>query len=51
VQAGDIIIAIDGKDVQDIYDYMHCLEELKKGQEAAVIVKRGGDTLKLIVSP
>ena len=51
VQAGDIIIAIEGKDVQDIYDYMHCLEELKKGQEAAVIVRRGGDTLKLIVSP
>ncbi len=51
VQAGDIIIAIEGNDVQDIYDYMHCLEELKKGQEAAVIVKRGGDTLKLIVSP
>ena len=51
VQAGDIIIEIDGKDVQDIYDYMHRLEELKKGQEVAVIVKRGEDALKLIVSP
>ncbi len=51
VQAGDIIIEIDGKDVQDIYDYMHRLEELKKGQEVAVIVKRGEDVLKLIVSP
>ena len=51
LQAGDIIIEIDGKDVQDIYDYMHRLEELKKGQEVAVIVKRGEDALKLIVSP
>ena len=51
VQAGDIIIEIDGKDIQDIYDYMHRLGELKKGQEVAVMVKRGKDTLKLIVSP
>ena len=51
VQAGDIIIEIDGKDIQDIYDYMHRLGELKKGQEVTVMVKRGEDTLKLIVSP
>ena len=51
VQAGDIIIEIDGKDIQDIYDYMHRLGELKKGQEVAVMVKRGENTLKLIISP
>ena len=51
VQAGDIIIEIDGKDIQDIYDYMHRLGELKKGQEVTVMVKRGENTLKLIISP
>ena len=50
IQPGDIIIEIDGKDVQDIYDYMHRLGDLKKGQRVAVKIKRGEDTLELIVN-
>lgn len=50
IQSGDIIIEIDGKDIQDIYDYMHRLGDLKKGQRVAVKIKRGEDTLELVVN-
>ena len=38
------------KDVQDIYDYMHRLGDLKKGQRVAIKIKLGEDTLELIVN-
>ena len=50
IKPGDIIIEIDGKDIQDIYDYMHRLGDLKKGQRVAVKIKRGEDTLELVVN-
>lgn len=50
IQGGDIIIEIGGKDVQDIYDYMHRLGELKKGQTVDVKVKRGEETLSFAVN-
>ncbi|MBC8323576.1 MAG: M20/M25/M40 family metallo-hydrolase [Candidatus Marinimicrobia bacterium] len=50
IMGGDIIIEIGGKDVQDIYDYMHRLGELKKGQTVEVKVKRGEETLSFTVN-
>jgi membrane-associated protease RseP (regulator of RpoE activity) len=47
---GDTLIEIGGKDVQDIYDYMHRLGELKKGQSVDVKVKRGEETLSFTVN-
>jgi hypothetical protein len=38
---GDIIIAIDGKEIKDIYDYMYRLGELEHGQTVDVDVRRG----------
>lgn len=49
IQSGDILIEIDGKDIQDIYDYMHRLEKLKKGQRVVIKVQRGGETVELTV--
>jgi len=46
---GDILIEINGKEIKDIYDYMHRLGSLKKGQEVPVKVLRGNDTLELFV--
>ena len=46
---GDIIIAIEGKTVKDIYDYMYRLGELKKGQSVNVTVRRGEEELELTV--
>ena len=48
VRGGDIIVALGGKGVLNIYDYTAILGELKVGQETEIIVKRGEKvTLKL----
>ncbi|GJQ63175.1 MAG: hypothetical protein SCALA702_22280 [Melioribacteraceae bacterium] len=46
---GDIIVSMDGKEVENIYDYMHRLGDLKKGQIIEVQVKRGEEIVKLEV--
>ena len=47
MQKGDIITAIEGKDVTSIYDYMYRLGELKKGQVVSVAVLRGDKSIIL----
>lgn len=44
---GDIIIAIDGKEIKNIYDYMYRLAELSSGQIVIVTVVRGEGKLEL----
>lgn len=46
---GDIIIAMEGKPVGDIYEYMARLKEFEKGQRISVEVIRGKEKLILIV--
>jgi len=46
---GDIIIEIEGKEIKDIYDYMHRLGTLKKGQEVSVKIMREEESISLIV--
>ncbi|MFO7614317.1 MAG: M20/M25/M40 family metallo-hydrolase [Bacteroidales bacterium] len=46
---GDIITAIDGKPVNDIYDYMNRLQRLNPGQVISVDVMRGDEKLVLII--
>ena len=46
---GDIITAIEGKSVGNIYDYMSRLGQLKEGQSIVVTVKRDGDLLELVI--
>ena len=49
MQKGDIIVAMEGKSVKDIYDYMYRLGEFKSGQRISVDVLRGEKTVILIV--
>ncbi|HCW76121.1 MAG TPA: aminopeptidase [Candidatus Marinimicrobia bacterium] len=49
IQKGDIIIAMEGKPVQNIYDYMYRLAEFKAGQRISVDVMRDGKKVILIV--
>lgn len=49
MEKGDIIVAIDGKPINDIYEYMHRLGELKSGQITTVEVLRAGEKKVLIV--
>lgn len=46
---GDVITAIDGLKVNDIYDYMNRLKKLQPGQRISVDVLRNNEKLVLIV--
>lgn len=49
LKKGDIIVALDGKKVENIYDYMNRLKELQSGQRISVEVMRDGEKVILIV--
>lgn len=49
MQKGDIIVAMEGKPIQNIYDYMYRLAEFKAGQRISVDVMRNGKKVILIV--
>jgi aminopeptidase YwaD len=49
MQQGDTIVAIEGKSVGNVYDYMSRMEQLKEGMDIVVTVKREGETLDLVV--
>ena len=49
MQKGDRIVALDGKEVKDIYDYMNRLSTFKQGQRINVDVMRGDKKVILIV--
>jgi Zn-dependent M28 family amino/carboxypeptidase len=46
---GDVIVAIEGKPVNDIYEYMHRLGELRTGERISVEILRNGQKEILIV--
>ncbi|MDD3033746.1 MAG: M28 family peptidase [Bacteroidales bacterium] len=46
---GDIITAINSKKVNNIYEYMSRLSELKSGEKIVVDIRREGRELKLII--
>ncbi len=49
MKKGDIITAIDGKPIKNIYDYMHRLNTLEKGKTASVDVLREGQSIILLI--
>jgi S1-C subfamily serine protease len=49
MQKGDVIVALDGKPVNDIYDYMNRLKKLQPGQTVPVDVMRDGKKKVLLV--
>ena len=49
MEKGDVIVAMDGKPVKNIYDYMYRLEECKPGQRVNVDVLRNGKKITLVV--
>ncbi|MDQ1728674.1 MAG: hypothetical protein QOD33_799 [Pyrinomonadaceae bacterium] len=51
IKAGDKIVKLAGRDVKNVYDYTAALGEMKAGQEYAVELMRGGERLKLKITP
>jgi len=49
MQKGDVIVAIEGKEISDIYSYMHRLNAFKPGQHIVVTVKRNDELLDLLI--
>jgi aminopeptidase YwaD len=49
IQKGDVIVAIEGKSVGNVYDYMSRLDQLKEGMSIIVTVNRNGDLLDLVI--
>ncbi len=51
LQAGDVIIELAGRKIENIYDYTYAIEALKVGQETSVKIQRGAEQLKLTLTP
>jgi membrane-associated protease RseP (regulator of RpoE activity) len=51
LKAGDKIVKLAGRDVRNVYDYTYALGEMKAGEEYEVEVVRGGERLKLKITP
>ncbi len=51
VKAGDIILKLGGKDIQNIYDYTYVMGDLKIGVENTITVLRDGKPMDLKITP
>ena len=49
MKKGDIITAINGKDIRNIYDYMARLTDLTPGQKVKVTINRDEEERELIL--
>jgi hypothetical protein len=49
MKKGDIILAIDGKPVNNVYDYMFRLQKLNRGQQIIVTIGRNGKNIDLLI--
>lgn len=51
IKAGDRIVKLAGRDVHNVYDYTYALGEMKAGQEYELELMRGGERVKLKITP
>jgi S1-C subfamily serine protease len=51
VQTGDIVVALAGTPLENLYDYQQVLQGVKVGQEVEMVVERQGRRLSLRIVP
>ncbi|MCB0325315.1 MAG: M28 family peptidase, partial [Bdellovibrionales bacterium] len=51
LQAGDIVLGVGEKQIENIYDYTYALEGLKIGEPVSVRLRRGEEVITLDVTP
>jgi hypothetical protein len=51
LMAGDIIVSLGGRKIENIYDYTYAIDTLKVGEATAVVIVRKGQTLTLTLVP
>jgi hypothetical protein len=51
LKAGDVIVELAGRGLENVYDYTHALNALKVGEPVEVVIERGGEWVTLQVTP
>ena len=51
LMADDVIIGLNGEEINNIYDFMNILNDLEPDVETEIVVKRGGTNEKLTIVP
>ncbi|MGV3525947.1 MAG: M28 family peptidase [Candidatus Sericytochromatia bacterium] len=51
LKAGDVIVALNGKTIENIYDYTYALDNLKVGVTAPITILRDGQRLEIQITP
>ena len=51
LEGGDVIVALAGRTIANIYDYTYALDLLKVGEPAAVVFIRNGERLESTLTP
>ena len=49
--AGDTIVAVAGRAIENLYDFMYTLDAMRSGETVAIVVERGGERVDLEVVP
>jgi S1-C subfamily serine protease len=51
LKAGDVIVELAGRKIDNIYDYTYAIEALKIGEPVKVVVRRGEARMEFEVTP
>jgi S1-C subfamily serine protease len=51
IRAGDVIVELAGRKIENIYDYTFGIEGLKIGEAVRIVVMRDGETLEFELVP
>ncbi len=51
VKAGDVIVELAGRKIENIYDYTYAIDALKIGEPVEMVILRDGERLRLTVTP
>ncbi len=51
LKAGDVIVEVGETKIENIYDYVYCLQAIKPNEKIGVKVLRAGNTVNLSVTP
>ena len=51
MRGGDLIIEVDGKTIENLYDYTFALQALRVGRQAPIVILREGERLEFEILP
>jgi S1-C subfamily serine protease len=51
VRGSDVIVEVDGRTVENLYDYTYALDALRVGAPAQIVVLREGERVECVVVP